>query len=157
MKMKNSILTLATGLVLSISLSAQSDAQIEQLYQHYAKADETISFSFSHSILNAIDMDVDLERYTRNVEGDFETIRLIIFEKPAKGASALRKVAHKLKSWQYQRIRLEHKNSDAELQLFALKENGFYRHVVALINHRDDEEAILLLFTGKLTVKPHKS
>lgn len=155
--MKNSILTLATGLLLSFSLSAQSDAQIEQLYQHYAKADETISFSFSHSILNAIDMDIDMESYTRNVEGDFETIRLVIFEKPTQGASALRKVESRLNAWNYQRVKLNEHKTEKDLRLFALKENGVYRHIVALVNDKDDEEAVMLIFTGKLTVNPNKS
>lgn len=144
-------------MLISFSLSAQSDKQVAQLYEHYAKADETISFSLSHSILNAIDMDVDLESYTRHVEGDFETIRLVIFEKARSGQVAFRKIQNQLEGWGYLKLNIKEHGSDKNLKLFALKESGFYRHIVALVNDDGDDEALMLMFTGKLTVKPARS
>lgn len=151
--MKTTILPLLAAILLGPQLSAQSDEQVDEIYRHYARAQETMSFSFNKQMLNAIDLDLEWENYTKEVEGDFETIRMIIFTEQAAGKRSLALIQRKLKDWGYQQIELPEDEKQENLTLLALKENGRYRHVFALIKDRDESEAMLLAFTGNLIVK----
>ncbi len=155
--MKKSILipVILAFIILATShkVFAQDKAGFSEVFEEYAQRDNTISFTFTKELLDAVDIDVEWEEKIRNVSGDIYRMRFIAFDKKDECNKILSHLDQEIKRLGYPAIpyNFNYSSDTHQFRMYGKKNNNYYRQVHLLIKD-DDGRAFLISVDGKLKV-----
>jgi hypothetical protein len=146
---KKTILIIAVFTVSAMIVEAQSKS--DKMYDVFSGKDGITNFSFSKSMIDAIDIDLG-DDDEQNVTGDLHQIRFMSYN-PEKGSisgSEFTKRAIGMLPSTYKKFE-EDEDDDAEIWLLGKKKKFQECHVFTK-NENDDQMRIVVSFYGDFTV-----
>lgn len=144
-------LTLIVVIALASFLIAGAQSKSEKMYDAFDGKDGVMNFSFSKSMIDAIDIDLG-DDDEKNVTGDLHQIRFMSYN-PDKGemsGSEFMKKATGLLPAGYKKFE-EEDDDDAEIWLLG-KKKKFQECHVFINNDNDDQMRFVVSFYGDFTV-----
>lgn len=149
--MKNLILSLVLLLGMSASAKHQGD-----LHQAYANQSGVFALSFSKDMIDALDLDIEVNDKMKYITGDLSSIKLIAFgsEAEEKSLSDLKKELKKLDYDQLNTTNLDI-NTEGEFLIYTRKSGKHYTEV-HFITYEDKAPKAIFSFYGKIQVKNHE-
>ena len=145
------LLVMVLGTVLPAS--AQGRKSFQEIFSKYANRKDAFSLTLNKQLLNSVDVDFDFEDHIKNVSGDIDQIRFIMFGEYDDGEQIVRSFSKDLRKLGFPRIPVEVDDTDLKLlKIYGKKKNGYYRKVHMLVLD-DDYRAFFISIKGKLKVK----
>lgn len=144
------ILVVITGTVMIVGAQSKSD----KMYDVFSGQDGITNFSFSKSMIDAIDIDLGEDDDERNVTGDLNRIRFMSYnpEKGSLSGSEFIKKAVGMLPPQYKKYEDEDdEDDDAEIWLLGKKKKFTECHVF-INNEEDDQMRFVVSFYGDFNV-----
>lgn len=150
--MKQTILIVIWVFAATFFVDAQSKS--DRIYDTFSGNDGVSSFSFSKSMIDAIDLDLG-DDDDKNVTGDLHRIRFMSYN-PEKGnltgANFITKAIGLLPS-QYNKFEDENSDDDDDVEIWLLgKKKKFTECHVFIKNDTDDQMRFIVSFYGDFTV-----
>jgi len=139
-------------LALATVFMATSQSKSDKLYDVFSGADGVSNFSFSKSMIDAIDIDLG-DDDEKNVTGDLNRIRFMSYN-PKKGklsGSEFTKKAVNLLPSQYKKYMDDDDDSDVEIWLLGGKKKFSECHVFTT-NEENNQMRFIVSFLGDFTV-----
>ena len=151
--MKSIKITLA-AVILIASQFSNAQSKSDKMYDVFSGNDGVSSFSFSKSMIDAIDLDLGDDDDEKNVTGDLNRIRFMSYN-PEKGnlsgSDFIKKAIGFLPS-QYKKFEDE-SDDDEDVEIWLLgKKKKFTECHVFVKNDNDDQMRFIVSFYGDFTV-----
>jgi hypothetical protein len=144
------IIAVITGSALIVEAQSKSD----KMYDTFSGKDGITNFSFSKSMINAIDIDLGEDGDEQNVTGDLNQIRFMSYnpEKGSLSGSDFTKKAVEMLPAQYKKYEDEDdEDDDSEIWLLGKKKKFSECHVF-IKNEEEDQMRFVVSFYGDFTV-----
>ncbi|MGB0177809.1 MAG: DUF4252 domain-containing protein [Owenweeksia sp.] len=149
------ISTLCTMFLLVAITTAfgQDKAGFVRVFEEYAQRDNTISFTFSKEMLDAVDIDLEWEEKIQNISGDIYQVKFIAFDRLDENDKIISRLDGEIRKLGYPVIpyKPDHTDDIREFRLYGKKDNDHYRQVHLLVKDGDGR-AYLISVDGKLKV-----
>ncbi|MCF6357144.1 MAG: DUF4252 domain-containing protein [Draconibacterium sp.] len=156
--MKTIKITLA-AIIIVASQFANAQSKSDKMYDTFSGNDGVLSFSFSKSMIDAIDLDLG-DDDEKNLTGDLNRVRFMSYN-PEKGnltGSDFIKKAIKLLPSQYKKFEDESEDDDEDVEIWLLgKKKTFTECHVFVKNDNDDQMCFIVSFYGDFTVNDLKN
>lgn len=150
--MKRIILIFTVVFISTFIINAQSKS--DKMYDTFSDKEGVSNFSFSKSMIDAIDIDLGNDDKERNVTGDLHQIRFMSYN-PEKGnlsGSEFTKKAIRLLPSGYKRFE-EENDVDNDIEIWLLgKKKKFKECHVFIKNENDNQRRFVVSFFGDFTV-----
>lgn len=144
------IIAVITGSALIVEAQSKSD----KMYDTFSGKDGITNFSFSKSMIDAIDIDLGEDGDEQNVTGDLNQIRFMSYnpEKGSLSGSDFTKKAVEMLPAQYKKYEDEDdEDDDAEIWLLGKKKKFSECHVF-IKNQEENQMRFVVSFYGDFTV-----
>ncbi len=150
--MKKRALLLTFSLLGSIVM-AQDKSKLYDLIDNYSQREGAFALSLNRNMLDAVDLDFDLEEHMKNVSGDIHEIKLLVFSRTDEAHKLVKKLDAGIAKAGFERQDFELEESD--LRFFRIYGNnkGKTFENVQILAHTEDNNVIMLAINGKLKVK----
>lgn len=153
MKMTKHLLSLA--LVLVTALGAAGQTGPEDIYQRYSEDDGVMAISIPRFLLENIDLDVDLEDQVRELDGEIEKIRLLIFSEDSEPEKHIRRIDSDLRKQKLEEIDPTHKPDPDDLsylRIYGQRQGDHYKNIYLLLISDDGEIALFAALSGRIKI-----
>lgn len=145
---------IVASIFITASIFANAQSKSDKMYAAFSGDDGISSFSFSKSMIDAIDLDLG-DDDEKNVTGDLHRIRFMSYnpEKGNLGGSDFIKKAVGLLPSQYKKFEDENGDDDDDVEIWLLgKKKKFTECHVFVKNDHDDQMRFIVSFYGDFTV-----
>lgn len=151
--MKKQLLTLA--LAVGLSMSAYSQSTAENLYERYSKGEGIVALTLPKFLLEDIELDMDLDKQMRELEGEIENIRLLVFSEESEPQKRLMRLHNDLLQEDLEEIKPDgkHRADDLSfLKLYGERDGSYYRTIYLLLASDDGQTAVFAAVSGKIKI-----
>ena len=143
------------AIILIASQFANAQSKSDKMYDVFSGNDGVSNFSFSKSMIDAIDLDLGDDDDEKNVTGDLNRIRFMSYN-PEKGnlsgSDFINKAIGLLPS-QYKKFEDENGDDDEDVEIWLLgKKKKFTECHIFVKNDNDDQMRFIVSFYGDFTV-----
>ena len=144
------------GMAGFISLATAQDLSPDDLYDDYSERNGVFAMSLNHDLLDAVDVDFELDEKMKNISGDIYRVKFIAFGEEANASKAIKSMSSELRKTDVREIPLPKDMEDEDLEyirLFGEKDGDYYKNLYLLILSDDGETGLYLAVNGKLKIK----
>lgn len=136
------------------SAQAQSSSQMDELYSRYSTGDGVFAMSLNKEMLDAVDMDFDLDDHLKNVSGDIYRVKFISFTDKKISAVRLKRLDTDIAATGLEEMQLPTEEGLEDLKFFKVygESKGEYLENVYLLVLTEDETGLFLSLNGKLKI-----
>jgi hypothetical protein len=135
-------------------LSGFGQTKSQKIYDRYSKAEGVTYFTFSKSMIDAMNLDMDEEG--KKITGDFQEFRIMIYD-TEKGSmkNFSGDIAGELNSMRYRQVhpKDEKPSDDAEFWIEGNGNRVSECHIVIGNKHNPDNSSLLISFYGNFKVE----
>ncbi|UTW62139.1 DUF4252 domain-containing protein [bacterium SCSIO 12741] len=99
-------------LALSLNLAAGGKSKSDAIYDQYNGQDGVLAMSFSKTMLDAVDLDVEWKEQMKYVQGDLSQIRMMLLSDNRVEDGSIKKIIRSFKKSGYEEVWIENEGED---------------------------------------------
>ncbi len=150
--MKKAVVLVAVFVITVFNVNAQSKS--DKMYEAFSEEEGVASFSFSKSMIDAVNIDLGEKEDRKNVSGDLHQVRFMAYN-PDKGdlsGPAFCKKAIDLLPSKYKKYEeKDEKDTDTEIRLLGKRKHFSECHLF-ITNKQENQMSFVVSFYGNFTV-----
>ena len=130
------------------SLSLFAGGGSEKIHSEFGSKQGVLGMSFSKQMLDAFDLDMDWKEAVKNLQGDFESIKVLVISDDEIKQKYQSQIKTRLKRMGYKEVDLEGENEDIIVYTDKKRKNFNEVHILS----RGDESGVLISIYGNFVI-----
>jgi len=150
--MKKQILFLTLSLF-GFLAQAQDKDKLYALINEYSQRDGSFALSLNKDMLDAVDLDFDLDEHMKHISGDIYEVKLLLFSEDDQSKKLISRLDAGIKESGFKPIDFEPKDPDLKFfQIYGHHKKKVFDNI-QILTLTETNNVIMLAINGKLKVK----